>query len=173
MKKSFSSMAYNIKRIIFCWDFIGALLIVILFSFITPLWISQDAAKEIFTVSISVLSIVFAVFFAAVTILITAGDNDFVRFLMEDGTYKRIIWPFRISLLLLFIALLASIFLFILSIKYDGGSTVKYFPKWVMLFYTFVSLYALFASVNAANDAVRYAEFRAKYLDITKGKGDS
>lgn len=123
-----------------------------------------EMAKEIFQVSITVLAIIFSIFFAALTVLITAGDNQFVRFLEEDGSYTHIVWTFKITLLLLFIALMISIALFVTVLHYQNQSGL--YPEWVILPFAFIALYALFAAINSCLDAIKYAQYRAAFLEI-------
>ena len=161
------------RRIIVSWDFGASVILTILLMIVLPQDLPVQIAKEIFEVSISVLAVIFSVFFAAMAILITAGDNDFVRFLEEDGSYRQIIWAFRVTLLMLFIALLISIILYISVLQYIGIEPPYYFPEWLLLIYSFLSVYALFAAFNSAMDAIKYAEFRARFLKITRDNWDS
>jgi ABC-type uncharacterized transport system fused permease/ATPase subunit len=158
------------KSIFYSWDIYVALLVVISLLFILPSQVPFTATKEIFTVSISVLSIIFSIFFAALAILITAGDNEFVQFLQEHNDYQKIIWTFRMTLLLLFTALIVSIGFFVAGNMYDSQAFFVYFPKWSIVLFGFCVTYALFASLSSTMDAIKYAELRARYIKITKQK---
>lgn len=156
-------LSEKFKSFIFSWDWMLALIFVIGIAYFVPGGISFEMAKEVFGISISVLSIIFAVFFAALTVLITAGDNEFVRFLEEDGSYRHIVWTFKVTLLLLFIALIGSIILFVTVLHYQHLSGL--YPEWIILIFAFFALYALFAAINSSLDAIKYAEYRARFLE--------
>lgn len=145
-----------------------SLLITIALALVVRQCMSLDLAKEILGVSISTLAIVFSVFFAALAVLITAGDNEFVRFLQEDGSYTEIIWTFKFSLLILFFALIVSIVLFVVVLSYGDLGQTFYFPRWMLAIFVFITVYALFVAASSSLDAIKYAEYRAKYLEITR-----
>lgn len=100
----------QLKSLLISSDFIIALVLSIVVLILNPEKIKLGIAKEIFEVAIAVLSIVFSVYFAALAVVITSGDNEFIKFLEKDGSYSHIIWTLKITLLLLFFALIVSIF---------------------------------------------------------------
>lgn len=163
-------MKQALKSIFFSWDFLLAIAIAIALYFFLPLLIPAKIVKPIYEVSISVLSVIFSVFFAALAVLITAGDNEFVRFLEEDGSYKKIIFTFKVTLILLFIALLFSIFSFVTILPFTETDIEFVYPKIMVVLFAFIVLYALLASISSTIDAIKYAEFRARYLEVTKDK---
>lgn len=161
-------MKNALRSIFLSWDIAVASLVTVgLYLWLPPL-ISANVLKPIYEVSISVLAVIFSVFFAALAILITAGDNEFVRFLEEEGLYRRIIFTFRVTLILLFVALLISIISFVTILPYAEAQTQFLYSKGQVLFFAFISLYALLASVGSTMDAIKYAEFRATFIEITK-----
>jgi len=159
-----------LRSLFFSWDLWLAVIVMTLILVFAPNKIGLIFSKDILGISISVLSIIFAVFFAALAILITAGDNEFIRFLEEDGSFSRIIWTFRVTLMLLFVALLSSIVLYVVISQYSDIPGCYYVPKWLFLIYAFLSSYALFATGNSTLDAVKYAELRARFLKVTREK---
>lgn len=126
-----------------------------------------EQAKEILGATTTVLSIIFSVFFAGLAILIAAGDNEFVYFLTESGVYSDILWTFRVTLISLFVALGLSIVLYVLALSYDSKIHSPSYPKSIMTGFTFFAVYALFAAANSSLDAIKYAEYRAKYIEAT------
>ncbi len=164
-------MKYALKSIFISWDFLVAISVAIaLYLFLPPL-LPAKIVKPIYEISVSVLSVVFSVFsvfFAALAVLITAGDNEFVRFLEEDGLYMKIIFTFKVTLIALFVALLFSIFSFVTILPYTETDLLFVYSKEMVVVFSFSTLYALFASVNSTMDAIKYAEFRASFLRITK-----
>lgn len=163
-------MKNALKSIFISWDFLVAMLVAIALYLFLPSLIPVQIVKPIYEVSISVLSVIFSVFFAALAVLITAGDNEFVRFLEEDGSYRRIIFTFKVTLILLFIALLFSIISFVMILPYTETNIQFLYTKEMVVLFAFFGLYALFASISSTMDAIKYAEFRAAYLEITKEK---
>ena len=155
-----------VRSLLISWDWITAAAIVLAMSFLIPSGLTFPLAKEIFGASISVLAIVFSVFFAALAVLITAGDNEFVAFLQEDGSYIRIVWTFKITLLLLSLALLSSLVLFTTSLAPSQLQPPPAYPRSLLLVFGFLGLYALLAAMHSSLDVIRYAQFRADYLHI-------
>jgi hypothetical protein len=152
-------------------DFIVAIIIAIAVFVIIPEKLQISIVKDIFEVAISVLSIIFSVYFAALAVVITAGDNEFVNFMEEDGSYSHIIWTFKITLFLLFFALISSIAMFVITLPYQSAKITEYWwPSWGFSIYMFVSLWALFAAAMATLDSILYAEYRTRYLKIMKDK---
>ena len=157
----------KLKSLLLSWDFGLALGLALLVGlYLLTYELSYEIAKEVYGISVSVLSIVFAVFFAALAVLITAGDNNFVRFLKKEGLYGTIIWTFKATLLLLFAALLASIVLFVATLPYVSLAAPPAYPKGLFTAFALVGFWALFATINSTMHAIKYAEFRAEYLDI-------
>ena len=74
-------MNEKLRSLLYSWDWILALLTVLTVSYFIPGGTTFEMAKEIFQMGITVLAIVFSIFFAALAVLITAGDNQFVHFL--------------------------------------------------------------------------------------------
>src|ERR1035438_2279483 len=99
----------RIRRVILSPDLIASVLLSFITAVFCPSLISISMAKDFYGVGISVLSIVFSVFFAALAIIMSAGDNEFVAFLHENGAYSEIIWNFRFTVLILFSSLLISL----------------------------------------------------------------
>ena len=153
-----------LRSLLLAWDWPIALLVVTIGNFTIPADIAFSFAKDIFAVSISVLSIVFSVFFAALAVLITSGDNEFVWFLQEDGSYSRIIWTFRVTLTLLASSLVASILLYVASLHPASLVPVPTYPRWLLLGFCFLGLYSLLAAVQSSFDTITYAQYRADYL---------
>ncbi|KAA3646764.1 MAG: hypothetical protein DWQ07_11215 [Chloroflexi bacterium] len=161
------------RKYILSVDLLGAFLVAgIVHSFFDG--IQYSAAKQIFEVSISVLSIVFSIFFAALAILITAGDDDFINFMEENKNYTKIIGTFKYTLSVLFVGLVFSIVLFISVLDHDLSITPNLiFPKNWLVLHSLVVSYALLATFLSIYDAIKYAEFRARFINITKEKRES
>ncbi|MGK9477905.1 hypothetical protein [Melioribacter sp. OK-6-Me] len=160
----------KIKNIIFSWDLIVALALSVLLFALIPSTISNEFAVKLYDIGISVLSIVFSVFFAAMAIIISASDDDFVRFLDEEGDYTAIIGTFKFSLMILFVALIYSIILSA-STSYMLSLGDKDQCKIFIVLFTLLFSYGLFATLNSTYDAIKYAQYRTKFLKIKKKGG--
>ena len=161
-----------VSDFILCWDFLTSLFVASILYYLLPSTISNAFSRDVYGIGISVLSIVFSVYFAALAIIISSSDDDFVDFLEEQGSYTGIISTFRSSLFILFIALLFSLFIYALTSAWiasgvnpgqTGFQSKKYFVAFVFLFF-----YGLFCALNATLDSIKYALSRARYLKIKR-----
>jgi len=159
------------KSVLFSWDLWCALGLIVIMAFVVRHDVTAQTAKGVFEISVTVLSIVFSVFFAGLAVLITAGDNEFVKFLEEDGAYREIIWTFKFTLFLLFFALISAIVLFVSVLPLDDLQLYT-FPKWLLLLFGFITTYSLFAAFNSSLDTIKYAEYRARFIEIMREEID-
>jgi hypothetical protein len=166
-------MKAKFRSVFISWDMGLACIVLVSALLFLPNDLDVKLAKNLFEVIITVLTVIFSVFFAAMAILVTAGDNEFVRFLEEEGTYTRIMWTFKFTLLVLFVSLIVSLILFMSVLPYQEAAPPFVFPKYLMAAFAFMASYALFATAICSLDAIKYAEFRARFLKVTKNKGDS
>ncbi len=156
-----------IKSIIVSWDFVVAALIATSAFWLLPQKVANDFARDIYNVGITSLAIIFSVYFAALAIIISSGDNDFIDFFDEEGDYTRLIKSFRYALFTLLVALL-------LSITFYTVATILFYkkepdqPKILMTVFSFFASYSLLATFMAANDAIEYALYRVKFLRLRR-----
>jgi 2-keto-4-pentenoate hydratase len=66
-----------------------------------------------------------------------------------------------------------SISLFVGILPYALSTTTFVYPKLNFLVFAFIVLYALFATANSSIDAIKYAEFRARFLEIIDNKREN
>lgn len=163
----------TLKNIIFAWDSAGALIIFVTSSVLLPNHIINELAKDLYLIGITVLSIVFALYFAALAIIVSSGDNLFIKFLeMDDHLYTEIINHFKFSLVWIFIALIYSIISYIVtSILLGKGCDSQ--SKWFMVIFNSLFAYGLLVSFFSIWDSMRYAKYRAKFLLIEKEDKES
>lgn len=159
------------KDIFLCWDFIFSFTISVLASILFPFQINTCFAKDFYTIAITILSIVFSLFFAALALIITSNEDDFVDFLEEDNIYTDIVETFKFTLLVIFITLIYSIALYFISSysiykNIEAESSNIYQIKWFIITFLFCFLYSLFATFNAMLDAIKYANKRLEYIKI-------
>jgi hypothetical protein len=160
------------RQIILSWDFLVSIAITVFFAIVLGNSISSGFAKDVYGVGISVLSIVFSVYFAALALIITSGDDDFVHFLEEEGDYTGIIDTFKFSLLVLFCALIYSILIYTFTSYQAYQSALQqieaYQPEIFLWVFVFSFSYGLFAALRATLDSITYALFRVRFLKSTK-----
>lgn len=153
----------NIRIVLFSRDTAAALIAAAVLYWALPEQISNAFAKDLYGVGISVLSIVFSVFFAALAMIISSGDDDFIRFLDEHNLYSELLDFFRWTLLSLFSALLLSAFLYTLTLIWTEARFTTQSKGWMALF-AFFFAYSLFATFGSSVDAVKYAHRRCLHL---------
>ena len=154
----------KIKEYILYWDFLGSLAIASALFYSLPLTITNSFAKDLSGVGISILSIIFSVYFAALAIIISSSDDDFIRFLDEKGRYNKIIGSFKYSLSVLFCALLYSVFMYanaaiLIERKIDTQQ------NYLFCIFVFAFFYGLFVSLSATLSSIKYALTRVKFIN--------
>ncbi|MFA5403896.1 MAG: hypothetical protein WC358_03070 [Ignavibacteria bacterium] len=162
----------KIKKVIFSYDFIGSIIFAFLIYVFFPNQIDNLFIKDVYTIGISILSIVFSVFFAALAIIISSSDDEFVKFLINKNYYNSILLSFKITLFSLFFALSYSIILYIIT----SNLILLKFERQSLIFFIFFVLffsYSLIATALSANDAIKYSKFRSEYLStVSKVKSN-
>lgn len=158
------------KSVFLSWDFLAALGVVVAVFVLLRVPLSVAIARELFGFGLTLGALIFSVYFAALAVIAAAGDDDFVHFFAEGGEYFWLIEVFRITLLVLFVTLLASLSMFFYVAYLAAIDPKTILSHWLVSLFSFTIVYPLFASVNAAWDATKYAERRARYLQLTKDK---
>jgi len=162
-----SNRESRIRNILLAPDILVSLLISFLIWYLSPSKISNEFSRDIYSVGITVLSIVFSVYFAALAIMISSSDNEFVEFLEQEGDYTALIRNFRFSLNILLFALIYSIVLYTLTTIWFYNKKIEQ-SEYLFVFFVFVSTYGLLTTFTASNDAINYAIYRAKFLRLRK-----
>ncbi len=154
---------YGARHLVRSWDLWTAALAAALSSRSLPWTCSIAAAKDIYQTAISVLSIVFAVFFAALAVVITAPSDDFIEFMQQDDGFGRLTWNFRWTLFCLCFALgFAMVLASRAAIRVASREEHELSAFLVTL--CFAGVYALCAAAQAAGDCISFAHYRVKYL---------
>lgn len=157
----------KLKSLFVSWDFAAAAALTAALGYWSPYWVSNNLAKDYYGIGISVLSIVFSVFFAALAVIITASDDDFVTFLDAEGDYSALLSNFKFSLGLLFCALIYSLSLYAYSAARLSHS-VKFQRSPFLIAFSLFFLWGLFAAFYSAYDAIRYADYRKRFLQARR-----
>jgi hypothetical protein len=156
-----------LKSIVVSWDSaIAAVVAIVAYALLSDL-IDNEFARDVYNIGISVLSIVFSVYFAALAIIISSSDDDFVHYLVKNGHYTLIINAFLWTLFSLFIALIYSIVLYVITASLISTKLVEQYKLPFVIFCALFA-YSLLAAFFATKDALRYSEFRAKFVERNK-----
>lgn len=162
-------MKRKIKSILLSYDTAVAFAITIVIMFFLPTTIRADFAMSFYSVGISVLSIVFSLFFTALAIIMSSSDNDFINYLEEKGRYSFLMFTFKVTLTSLFLSLCYSIFIYVYMdffIKHkspDYKISSLFFLVFVLLF-----TYSLAASLLSVKDTISFSKYRLLYLNVLK-----
>ena len=153
----------KIREIVLSFDFYISIFLVIVCFYFFPWWINNQIATKLYEIGISVLSIVFSVFFAALAIIITSPDDDFVKFLEEKEDYTGLVDTFKFSLFSLFVALCYSIILTAITANWISQKHINQQVIFILV-YIFLFSYSLLAALISANDAIQFAKYRTVFL---------
>lgn len=150
-------------------DMIAAIIVGIFSCYLLPPndIIPGPMLKDIYSIAINVLAILFSMFFAALTIIVSINDSDFVSFLEEDYLLSDILRCFKFSLGITFIVLFITILLYIWTVF---NSSNKYWGQYSGQFSLFLWAfsYSTFAMLLTAKDAIRLFYSRVKYVRIMR-----
>ena len=155
----------KISNIILSWDFVIAIVLTLITALILPSYLELEFCKSFYSTGITVLSIIFSIFFAALAIIMASSDNDFIEFLEENGDFTALLDTFKITLVMLFISLIYSIVLFVItdynltSLKCQSDQHKTFF-----LVFEFLFCYSLLATGLSVKDTIIFSNFRARYL---------
>lgn len=156
-------------------DFLVAAIVAIASAVTLPDFVKGSFSKDLYSTVIAVLSIIFSVYFAAFAIIITSSDNDFIRFMEEENDFTALIGHFKFTLGSLFVALIYSIASYVCTSYSLSSQPDALQSKWFLVAFAFLASYSLVATALSVLDAIKYAQFRARFLNIgkrVKNKGD-
>lgn len=153
----------KLKEIILSWDLLAALIATGFAYYFLPVCVSNELANSFYAIGISVLSITFSVYFAALAIILASSSDDFVKFLEKNNNYSDILIFFRYTLGALFVGLVYSIVASMVTtfLLKSGGNHQSH--AFVCLF-VFLFFYGIFCSYNSAKDAILYSVYRMRFL---------
>jgi hypothetical protein len=154
------------KMILFSWDIYLSLPLSLISYFFLPKYLEMEFTLSFFNIGITVISIIFSLFFAALAIIMSSSDNDFLEFLEQKNQFTTLLWTFKVTLIALFCTLIYSIVLYTGTQYY----IVHFNPiKWeqhkiLFIFFEFLFLYSMIATGLSINDTIVFSKFRAKFL---------
>ncbi len=154
----------KIYSIFLSWDFGVASVLAIVTALLCPTTVSMTMARDFYSVGVSVLSVVFSVFFAALAIIMSAGDNEFVAFLHQDGSYSEIVWSFRFTISALFVSLAIALTEYAyVGFRLSHGA--EWHSKWFLVVFVACFPYSLIAVALSVHDAIKYSDARVRFLN--------
>ena len=157
----------TLRAVFVSWDFLFSIIASIAFGFWLPVWVPNELAKDYYGIGISVLSIVFSLFFAALAVVITASDDEFVLFLEEHGDYSALVANYKFTLGLLFVALMYSLVFYAYTAARIATS-VRHQNKLFAALFCFLFLWSLFAAFMSTYDSIKYSDYRKRFLQARK-----
>ncbi|ADQ45658.1 hypothetical protein Calkro_0776 [Caldicellulosiruptor kronotskyensis 2002] len=157
----------KIKNIFISWDFIISVLVAIIMFFIFPWRINGLFAKDIFAGALTVLSVVFSIYLAALAIIISSSDNEFIEFLEKEKMYSSIIDTFKVTLVVTFFSLVLTSILYGITAYFSIQSSSGYYiNKLVLIIFIFFFFYSLLSVFVSALDSVTYFKMRTRFIRI-------
>lgn len=150
-------------RVVRSLDFGIAAIVAIVATGLIPPQVSTSFAKDAFGIGISVLSIVFSVYFAALATIISSSDDDFVEYLQGKGYYSIILWSFKWTLGSLGFALIIAIVLYLVASNQSSNGIGEQ-SGWLTVVFCTIFAYSLVAAFLVAADSLKYAKYRAAYI---------
>lgn len=158
-------MKKRIISLIWSWDTASALACFVSISTLMPPTIELKLSLSIHGLAISVLSIIFSVFFASLAFIISASNDQFVKYLESKGLYEELLWIFKWSLISLFVALMISISVFFIH-SYFETKNIKLIDTDLIAFTSSLFVYSTMSAALVTWDTIKYAQRRARFLNI-------
>lgn len=157
-------------------DMISAIVVVGLLSALLPPHLEVSFSQSFYNIGITVLSIVFSLFFASLAIIMASPDNDFIAFMEEEKHYSALMDTFKITLIVLFGSLVYSIILyvycdFLLKHCRVCDPSVKMHTAWFIAFAGFF-IYSLIAVGLSVMDTIFFSMKRIHFLQTLKTEED-
>lgn len=159
----------KIKDIILSWDFIIAITTTLITALFLPNYLKCNFCSSFYNIGITVLSIIFSLFFASLAIIMTSSDNDFITFLEEEGDFSALLNTFKVTLIMLFISLIYSIVAYIYSeysVK-EFGEKIKQLKVGFLIF-QFLFSYSMLATAISVKDTIVFSNFRSRFLKMKR-----
>lgn len=162
-----NKLNYFFKTYIKSPDFILALLLALILYLTLPVYIDANFTSSIYNIGITVLSIIFSLFFAALAIIMSSTDNDFILYLEEEKHFTSLISTFKVVLVFLFLSLILSIVLFAINdyyIKTNVNNPQQH--KFCLISFLSIFTYSLIATALSILDTINFTSFRTRFLSL-------
>jgi 4-hydroxybenzoate polyprenyltransferase len=154
------------KRYLRSIDTLLATIITVIVALCLPLQIRDEFCTSFYYIGITVLAIVFSLFFASLAIIMSSSDNQFVKFLEEDGHYTSLMKGFKFTLLCLFISLGYAIIMYAYTDYFVKHISKDYtHSKHFFLFFVFSFVYSLTATALSVKDSIKFSHYRIMFIN--------
>lgn len=156
-------------RILIGLDLLGSLFLAGVLWYVSPTEVPNAFAKDLYGLGATVLAVVFSVFVAALAIIMAGDDSGFSAFLSEEGSLGVIMFGFKFTLWLLFVGLMAAVFLYALSSWWivNGVETQQSVLSAGLVF---LLLYGVSATLTAALAAIQHSQLHIAYLRLSEAE---
>jgi hypothetical protein len=153
------------SNIILSWDFVISIVLTLATAIILPEMLKMSFCISFYNTGITILSIVFSLFFAALAIIMTSSDNDFIEFLEEENDFSALLDSFKITLAMLFFSLIYSIVLFVSSDFFAKDNNLNFEQhKIFFLVFEFLFTYSLLSTALSVMDTIKFSGLRGQFL---------
>ncbi|MEW5677043.1 hypothetical protein ABGT15_12080 [Flavobacterium enshiense] len=160
----------RVKALILSWDFFATVFVTAIAYFIMPGYIDMKFLLSVYNMSITILALIFSLFFAALAIIMSSSENDFIDFLDEENLFTELLWSFKVTLIFLFFSLIYSIILYTGTSYYIETYSSKEWLQDNILFLILVALftYSMAATCISVYDTIKFSEYRSKFNRMKK-----
>lgn len=152
----------TVQRFVWSWDatyaFVLSFVSWLIYRAILGAQISAHLLRDLFFSSVTLGAIVFAIYFAAIALLVSSGNKAFFDRAIQKGTFHRMMKTYRQTLI-------ALIFLLVVSISTYGVLSVivavlpdAMLNSALLILLIFVTFYPLFAATNTGLEALAISE---------------
>ena len=153
------------RNIILSWDFVISIVLTLTTATFLPTMLKMSFCISFYNTGITVLSVVFSLFFAALAIIMTSYDNDFIEFLEEENDFSALLDSFKTTLVMLFVSLIYSIVLFVSSDYFAKNNSPDFEQhKIFFLVFEFQFTYSLLSTALSVKDTIKFSDLRGKFL---------
>lgn len=166
----------KINSVLLSYDMLGALLMSGVVCFFLPEYINAEFTTSFYSVGISVLSIIFSLFFAALAVIMASSDTDFIEFMEEKGRFTFLMYTFKVTLIMLFISLSYSIVVNAYTdywIKKAAGNSTHKSHKIYFVLFVFLFTYSMIATGLSIKDTFMFTKFRLKFIESEKKRKEA
>lgn len=153
------------SNIILSWDFVISIVLTLATAIFLPTMLKMSFCISFYNTGITVLSIVFSLFFAALAIIMTSSDNDFIEFLEEENDFSALLDSFKITLAMLFVSLIYSIVLYVSSDYFAKNNSPDFEQhKIFFLVFEFLFTYSLLSTALSVKDTIKFSDLMGQFL---------
>jgi hypothetical protein len=150
------------KKIVLSWDTIISLVVTAVAWKFIPEDVTNKLALSIYGTAITVLAIIFSIFFASLAVILAFPDNEFIVFIEAPGKlFSRLLVFFRTTLAALFVSLVYTIGVYVSLSFCDPESETL---QGLFIAFIFLFTYSLFATAIAVDVTLKLTSRRAGYL---------